>query len=197
LVQVDEYDRWERISDWVSRGGERARTGDACKEHLVEMTSAGASDDDDAGEVKGVQNGLGQAASIIEKMTALANFEDPTLSCVVLVLLFIIGLLVTFVPANYIVWAIGMKLVLKKSPMTDAVREIRSRVSWLKNPEPDSKMGPFWYRRKYANRRKYGHMPPLLLGNKCSKPLAIIWHAPSRARNHHWDAYSLAFLKHA
>ena len=35
---------------------------------------------------------------------------------------------------------------------------------------------------KYANRKKYGPLPPEQLSSKLEMPLNFIWHAPSRAR---------------
>ena len=98
-----------------------------------------------------------------------------------MMVLSIVIVLLLSVPFNYIVWAIGMKILMKKSPLMGLMHEAQRRVRWLPNPKP-TQLSSYWYRMKYANRKKYGPLPPEKLSSKLEMPLNFIWHAPSRAR---------------
>ena len=103
------------------------------------------------------------------------------MSCILMIVLSVISMLLLLLPLNLIVWAMGMRVLTKKSPLTGIVHELQRKISWL--PEPNaSKISHYWYRVKHANRKRFGHLPPEKLSSKLDASLNFVWHAPSRAR---------------
>lgn len=108
-----------------------------------------------------IQNLLGLIASFGEKIGAICIFEDQIVSSIFLVLLALVAFLIYFIPLNYVVWAIGMIVLTKKSPLKGIVGQIKTVVPWLKSPPSDTELKHYWYALKYKNRAKYPDWPAL------------------------------------